>query len=274
MTASIDEHVLAGVAVAQRARAAGIVADHAADGGARGGRDVDREPEAVRLEPAVELVEHDAGLDHAALAGDVELDQVVEIARAVDHQRGVDGLAGLRGAGAARQYADALLARERERVLGFFHRARRHHAERHDLVVRGVGGVAPAREGVELHLAQKLRLEPPLQAGHQRFGHTATTSKSSCADLSRASSLVQLGRRGWHSGLHEYRNATSRDPPHALPAGRVQRCGARSFPRLGRAGLSAVMPVHVVPGVHVLCAAAKAWMAGRSPAMTNEQRTR
>ena len=60
------EHVLAGVAVAQRARAAGIVAHHAADGGARGGRDVDREPQAVRLEPAVELVEHDAGLDHAA----------------------------------------------------------------------------------------------------------------------------------------------------------------------------------------------------------------
>ena len=43
------EHVLARVAVAQRARAAGIVADHAADGGARGGRDVDRKPQAVRL---------------------------------------------------------------------------------------------------------------------------------------------------------------------------------------------------------------------------------
>ena len=43
------EHVLAGVAVAQRARAAGIVADHAADGGARGGRDVDRKPQPVRL---------------------------------------------------------------------------------------------------------------------------------------------------------------------------------------------------------------------------------
>ena len=49
-SASIDEHVVARVAVAQRARAAGIVAGHAADGGARGGRDVDRKPQAVRLE--------------------------------------------------------------------------------------------------------------------------------------------------------------------------------------------------------------------------------
>ena len=46
------EHVLAGVAVAQRARAAGIVAHHAADGGARGGGDVDRKPQPVRAQPA------------------------------------------------------------------------------------------------------------------------------------------------------------------------------------------------------------------------------
>jgi hypothetical protein len=38
------QHVLPRIAVAQRACAAGIIADHAADGGARGGRDVDRKP--------------------------------------------------------------------------------------------------------------------------------------------------------------------------------------------------------------------------------------
>ena len=48
-SASIDSDVVAHDAVAERARAAGIVAGHAADGGARGGRDVDREPQAVRL---------------------------------------------------------------------------------------------------------------------------------------------------------------------------------------------------------------------------------
>ena len=49
-TASIDEHIVAHGAVAQRAAAAGIVAGHAADGGARGGRDIDRKPQAVRFE--------------------------------------------------------------------------------------------------------------------------------------------------------------------------------------------------------------------------------
>jgi hypothetical protein len=31
--------------------------------------------------------------------------------------------------------------------------------------VRGVGGVAPARDGVELNIAQELCLEPPLEPG-------------------------------------------------------------------------------------------------------------
>src|SRR5258705_11315402 len=87
--------VLSSVAVAERTRAAGVVAGHAADGGARGSRDVDRKPQSMRLELAVELVEHDAGLDDAAAAGDVDLDHIVEIPGAVDDQRGVDGLAAL-----------------------------------------------------------------------------------------------------------------------------------------------------------------------------------
>ena len=68
-------------------------------------------------------------------------------------------------------HADALLARERDRALGFLDRARRDHAERHDLVVRGVGGVAAAGEAVELHVAQQLRLEPPFEPGQDRFSH-------------------------------------------------------------------------------------------------------
>jgi hypothetical protein len=57
--------------------------------------------------------------------------------------------------------------------LDLLGRARRHHADRHDLVVRGIGGVAPAAEGVELHLAEQLRLEAAFQAGHHRFGHSS-----------------------------------------------------------------------------------------------------
>ena len=101
-------HVVPRHAVAQRARAAGIVARHAADGGARGSRDVDREPQAVRLELTVELVQHDARLHHARLPGHVERHNLVQMLRAVDDERMVHRLAALRGPAAARQHGHAL----------------------------------------------------------------------------------------------------------------------------------------------------------------------
>ncbi len=167
------EHVLARVAVAQRARAARIVARHAADGGARGGGDIDREPEAVGLEGAVEVVEHDAGLDGAAPARDVEVEHAVQIFRAVDHQRPVDRLPALRGSAAARQHGDALLARERDGALGLGEGARQHDPKRHHLVLGGVGGVAPAGERVEADFACDFRFEPAFEPRHQHGGHTS-----------------------------------------------------------------------------------------------------
>ena len=160
------EHVVAHGAVAQRAAAAGIVAGHAADGGARGGRDIDREPQPVRLELPVEIVEHDAGLDRAARALDVEIEDAGEIFGAIDHQRFADRLPGLRGAAAARQHGDAFGAGNADRPFGFFYRARGDHADRHDLVMRGVGRVAAAGEAVELHVPAQFGLQPPFQAGH------------------------------------------------------------------------------------------------------------
>src|SRR6202045_3046826 len=128
-------HVLAGIAVAERSRPAGIVGDHAADGGARGGRDVDGEPQSVRLEPAVELVEHDARLDDATAPRNVELNDVIEVFRAVDDERAIDGLPGLRGTGAAREHAHSFLAREKERVLRLLDGAWGNDAHWHHLIM-------------------------------------------------------------------------------------------------------------------------------------------
>src|SRR5919197_1219611 len=132
----------------------------------------------MRLEPAIELVEHDAGLDDAAAAGHVKLDDVVEIFRAVDDQRGIARLARLRSPRAPRQDADALLARNRQRMLCLLHRARRDDAERHDLVMRGIGRVAAARERVELHVSEEMRLEPPLEPRYDRLGHSLALVQS------------------------------------------------------------------------------------------------
>ena len=57
----------------------------------------------------------------------------------------------------------------RDRALGLLHRLRRDDAERHDLVVRGVGGVAAAREAVEMHAAGHFRAQTPFQSGQQPF---------------------------------------------------------------------------------------------------------
>ena len=160
------DHVVAHGAVAHRAAAAGIVAGHAADGRARGGRDIDRKPQPVRLELAVEIVEHDARLDRAAGALDVEIEDARQIFRAIDDQRFADRLPGLRRSAAARQHGRTLAARNRYRPIGFFDGARRDHAHRHDLVVGRVGGVAAARKTVELNLAGQFGLQPPLQTGH------------------------------------------------------------------------------------------------------------
>src|SRR3984893_5605927 len=111
------ENVLARIAVTQRARSAGIVADHAADGCARGGRDIDRKPQSVRLEPAIELVEDNARLDGAAFARNIERDDLIEIFRAVDDEGRIDGLPGLRSTGASRQHAHALVAGKRKRAF-------------------------------------------------------------------------------------------------------------------------------------------------------------
>ena len=85
--------------------------------------------------------------------------------RTVEHQRLADGLARLRGAAAARQHRRALLARDRHGRLDIRDRARAHHAYRLDLVDGGVGGIAPALERVEQHLALDLRAKPRRQPG-------------------------------------------------------------------------------------------------------------
>ena len=172
------QHVLARVAVTQRARAAGIVADHAADRGARGGGNIDRKPQPRGFQLAIELIEHDARLDHAAAIDGIDLEHIVEMARAVDHDRCVDGLSGLRGAAAARRHRHALGAANRDRAVRFRDRARGHDTERHDLIMRGVGGIAPTREHIETHLAGLFGLEAAFEYGSQNGRHFHSDSNA------------------------------------------------------------------------------------------------
>ncbi len=169
-------------AVVDRPAAAGVVRRHAADGGARGGRHVDREQPAPGLELRVEVVEHDARLDRDLVGRLVVVRDLAQIFGAVQHQGGVHGLAALRGAAAARQDRDALLAGDLHGHPQVLLGARNHHADRLDLVDRGVGRVAAAAERVEQHLALDLATEAGgergiadagLQGRHDLFPPTA-----------------------------------------------------------------------------------------------------
>ena len=164
-------HVVAGHAIAQRARAAGIVARHAAEGRARRRRDVDRKPQPMRLELTVEIVEHNARLDDASPARNIEIEDAVEVFRAVDHQRMIDGLSALRRSAAPRQHRHVFLARQGDRGFGFGHRARRHHADRHHLIMRRVSGITAAGEPVEPDVAGNFGPQTALQAGRQCRNH-------------------------------------------------------------------------------------------------------
>ena len=121
------QRVVAHGAVAQRAAAAGIVAGHAADGGARRGGDIDREPQAMFSELPVEVVQDDSRLDHTASIFDVERDDAVQVFREIDDDAVIDGLAALRRAAAARRDDPAVVPGDAERPQRFVDGARHHH---------------------------------------------------------------------------------------------------------------------------------------------------
>jgi hypothetical protein len=194
-------HVVAHGAVADRAGAAGVVAGHAADGGPAAGGDVDREPQPVGPEKAVQLVQHHARLDRDPLGFRLEVEHFVQVLGDVDHQGRAHGLAALGGAGTPGQDRNARLGRDShgtQRVLGA---GRHHHPDRLDLVDRGVGAVAAPAEAVEQHLALQLVPQPRRQrtvvypVGSLGLGHTAVRHRRSRRSLC-ARSLYQWPRIG------------------------------------------------------------------------------
>jgi hypothetical protein len=99
------------------------------------------------------MIEHNARLHHDSAAFGIQRADAPEILAVVDHQRGAGGLAALAGAAAARQHWHLQVARDVERCRNVPLALRHQHADRHDLVDRGVRRVAAARRRVEQRLA-------------------------------------------------------------------------------------------------------------------------
>src|SRR5260370_40339748 len=70
-------------AVNRNARTGRIICDHAADGGARAGRDVRAETKSVRTEKRVQLIEHHTGPEADAAIVDVEIVDLAIVSRQI-----------------------------------------------------------------------------------------------------------------------------------------------------------------------------------------------
>ena len=195
------EHVRAHGAVADRARAATVVARHAPDRGPAARRDVDRELKAVRAQESVQAVEHHTRLHRDASFLRREGDDAVEMPGHVDDEACADRLTALGSAGPARENRHARVAGDLDGAPNVGNVAGHDHAQGLDLVVRGVGAVAPAGEGVEIHLALDFSTEPVPEGMHARAGASSPCIRLGSharkpAVVAKSSSPARPGREG------------------------------------------------------------------------------
>jgi hypothetical protein len=140
----------------------------------------------VRLELRVQLIEHDPGLDHSGASLQIDVEHAAQMLGVVDHQRRAGRLSALTGTCAARKHRHLQVARDLDRQRDILIGAGQQHAHGHDLVDRGIGRVAPARCGVEQHLALRLGA----QAARQPLARLVCGSRGARQDHGRMTSAV------------------------------------------------------------------------------------
>jgi len=159
--ASIEVRVVAHGAVSERTAAAGIVAGHAADGGARRGGDVDRKPQPVllswRLRSSSTMPGSTTQLRFSTSSERMrfrclEKSTTMPSLTVWPHCEVPPPRGGVT--------TSALIPGDGERPQRLVHGPGHHHPKGHDLVERGVGRIAAAVEGVEEHVAGNLAGKP------------------------------------------------------------------------------------------------------------------
>ena len=150
------DHVVHHVAVFDRARTAGIVAGHAAYRALGRGRHIDRKPQAMRLEPCVQMVEHEPRFNGHGARLRIERQHLMQPFTRVDNERLAHRLPALAGAGSASENGYGVMAGDIERDDQVVLVARHDHPDRRDLVDRRVRCIAAARGAIEHHIAAQL----------------------------------------------------------------------------------------------------------------------
>lgn len=163
--------VVDGLAPGHRVGAAGVVADHPAEGAAVVGRRVRAEGEAVGAGGVAQVVEDRAGLDDRRARVRVEVEHAAHVTVEVDHHRLVHRLPADAGARPQRQDRDAVVAGREHRGLDVVGVHRLDDPERHVAVVRRVGRPHRARGGVEPDRAAHRRAQRSGEQRAVRVGH-------------------------------------------------------------------------------------------------------
>jgi hypothetical protein len=135
------------------ARAARVVADHAADRAPCPGRRVGAEAQPVRRGEPLQLGHHDTRLHARGLRDRVDVEHAVQVPREVEHPAGSDRVAGDARARAARRERCARRSGGLDDRDDVGLRRGEEHRLGHDAVVGGVGGVLRAAAGGVIHLA-------------------------------------------------------------------------------------------------------------------------
>ena len=148
------DQVLHGAPVDDAARARGVVADHAADGGVTAGGHIGPEEQPLGRERGVQLIQRHARLHRGGHGLLVDVDHAAAVRAEVEHHREVHALPRQAGATAARQQRQAALGTETHHTLGGLHAVQHHHADGFHLEDAGVGGVQHAVMTTEAHIAR------------------------------------------------------------------------------------------------------------------------
>ena len=158
--------VVVGLARHHGMHAAGVVADHAAQGAAVVGGRIGPEGQVMFFGRVAQVVENHAGLDPGNAPLGIDLHDVAHVAGEIEHQGDVAALSGERSAAAAAQERSAILARERDRGDDVVGVAGKNYADGDLAIVGSVGGVEGAAAGIETDVAAQLTPQSLFQRDH------------------------------------------------------------------------------------------------------------
>ncbi len=181
------DDVVRHASVAERAWAAGVVADHAADGAAARCRRIRAETQPVGACGDLQLVLDDARVDDRGLGLGVDRVDAVQVFGGVDDQPWADGIAGARGTRTSCRDGDLVLQSPAHGLDEFLASLRPDDAARLDSVEGPVRGVQGAGEGGRIdgqHAPIKPRRLTDLER-RVRNGQYLLHAASECCEILR-----------------------------------------------------------------------------------------